>query len=131
VFLLNFMTTTLFIVSCVGMFAMVGFKIFEIKVRKINTLANIWAKGDMKIHALLEKAYVKYNLYKKIAKIFLFDFLPALAYELSVKLKDYISRKYYEMGDKFRGRRILQDRGSVSAFLQHIAENKDVSNRKV
>lgn len=126
------MITILFVLSIVGMVIMVGSKIFEIKVRKINSLATLYIKGDVKIHKFIESAIVKYNLYKKIAKIFMFDFLPALAYELSVKLKDYIAKKYYEAGDKFRGRRILRDNGSVSAFLQHIAEHKsETTSHKV
>ena len=126
------MITTLFVISFGGIGVMVGSKIFEIKVKKIEVLVRLWSKGDAKIHQLIEKAIFKYNRYRKITHIFIFDFLPSYAYELSVRLKDYISKKYYEAGDKFRGRRILRDNGSVSAFLQHIAENKsDASNHNV
>lgn len=103
---------------------MLGSKVFEIKVKKIETLSGLWTKGDQKIRQFYDWLIFKYNRYKKISHIFIFDFLPSYAYEVTVKLKDYIAKKYYQAGDKFRGRRILRDRGSVSSFLQHISENK-------
>ena len=121
------MITILFIISLICIFVMLGSKIFEIKVRKIHILANLFSKGDVRIHNLIEIAIFKYNHYKKIAKLFIFDFLPAYSYEMAVKLKDYIAKKYYQAGDKFNGRRILRDNGSVSTFLQHITE--DASNK--
>lgn len=99
-------------------------KIFEIKVRKIHFLANIFIKGDEKIHKLIGIAILKYNHYKKIAHIFTFEFLPSYAYELLIRMKDYVSKKYYSAGDEFRGRRVLRSNGSVSFFLERLAETK-------
>lgn len=125
------MITILFIVSFVAIFAMLGSKVFEIKVRKIESLSTLFSKGDVLIHQLIEKVVFKYNRYRKISHIFFSDFLPALSYEMTVKLKDFIAKKYYEAGDKFRGRRILRDSGSVSTFLQHITDDApDASQRK-
>jgi len=121
----------LFYVSLFVISLMLGSKIFEIKVRKINSLVSFCNRGDAKIHSWVEQAFSRYNRFKKIAHIFVFEFLPSYAYELSVKLKDFIAKKYYEMGDKFRGRRILRDNGSVSAFLQRISDDSaDTSNHK-
>ncbi len=126
------MTTIIFFVSLFAILAMLGSKIFEIKVREIVTVANFCKKGDAKIHRTVEKGIFLWNRYRKIARIFVFEFLPAYAYELSVKLKDRIAKKYYEMGDKFRGRRVLRDNGSVSAFLQRISEDTtDTQHHKV
>lgn len=125
------MITTLFAISFLGMFVMVGSKIFEIKVRKVEKIVSLCRRGDAKIHQFVEKAIAKYNLYRKIVHIFIFDFLPSYAYELSVKLKDYLAKKYYEAGNKFRGRRILRDNGSVSAFLQNISEHKAETHHKI
>ena len=116
-------TTIVFFVSLFAILAMLGSKVFEIKVRKIQKLADFYKRGDAKIHQLIEKGIAKYNLYRKIAHIFVFEFLPSYAYELTTKLKDFIAKKYYEMGDKFRGRRVLRDNGAVSAFLQRISDD--------
>ena len=125
-------TTIIFFVSLFAILAMLGSKVFEIKVRKIDRLVNFCIKGDAKIHSWIGQAVSRYSRYKKIAHIFVFEFLPAYAYELSVKLKDFIAKKYYEMGDKFRGRRILRDNGSVSAFLQRISDDSgDTQRHKV
>jgi len=125
------MTIILFVVSFVAIFAMLGWKVFEIKVRKIHFVARLFAVCDVKIHQFLDSAVFMYGRSRKIAHLFFFDFLPALSYELTVKLKDFIAKKYYEAGDKFRGRRILRDSGSVSTFLQHITEDvQDASQRE-
>jgi hypothetical protein len=114
--------TTLFIVSMFGIFALLASKSFELKVRKIHFLSNIFSKGDEQIHRFIESALVKYNLYRKIAHIFVFDFLPSYLYEMIVKIKDYVARKYYEAGNDFRGKRILKSTGSVSFFLKRLSE---------
>lgn len=122
---------TIFIVSLICIFLMIGSKVFEIKVRKIHTLTNLFSKGDAKIHQWLEIAIFKYHRYKKISHLFIFDFLPAYSYEMVVKLKDFISKQYYKAGSRFSGRRILRDHGSVSTFLQHITEDgADKSSNK-
>ena len=124
--------TTLFIFSLFGLSAMIGSKIFEAKVRKIHFVSRVVEKGDSTIHRLIGLTIVKYRLYKKIISLFLFEFLPSYAYELTVRLKDYLAKKYYSAGDGFRGRRVLRSNGSVSFFLQKITEKKsDTSHHKV
>ena len=125
------MSFILFVVSLVVLFAMIASKVWEVKVRKIETLAGIYGKGDKKIHTWIETGILAYRHYRKIAHLFFFDFLPSYIYELSVKLKDYLAKRYYKANDQFRGRRMLRDNGSVSAFLQNItADNADQSHRK-
>ena len=109
------------------MIAIVGqlaYKVFEIKVRKIHFLSNIWNRADAKLHQWLNIANIKYNRYKNILNIFIFDFVPAYLYEQLIWMKDYVSKKYYQMGDDFRGRRILKSTGSVSFFLEKLSEDK-------
>ncbi len=118
------MTTILFFVSLFVMVSLVGSKVFELKVRKIHSLSNLFAKGDEMIHQLIDLGVFKYNRYKKIAHIFVFEFLPSYAYELLVKMKDYVSKKYYSSADGFRGRRVLRANGSVSFFLESLADDK-------
>ena len=120
------MTTlfALFIFSMLGMLGLAAFKAFELKVRKIRRLANMWNKGDLWIHSVLDKWLYSYNRSKKISKIFLFEFLPSYAYEILTKLKDYVYNRYYTVGDGFRGRRVLRADGSVSFFLQKIMDDK-------
>lgn len=122
------MTTILFIISMCVIGLMLVSKIFEVKVRKIHFLANLFIKGDEKIHKLIGTGVVKYNLYKKIAHFFVFEFLPSYMYEQLVKMKDHVSKKYYSYGDGFRGRRVLRSNGSVSFFLERLAEDR--SNTK-
>lgn len=110
---------------------MVVYKIFEIKVRKVHFLSNFFAKGDGKINQFTKLIGIKYIRYKKIGHLFLFDFIPSYLYELLVSLKDYVSKKYYQAGDGFRGRRILKSRGSVSFFLERLSEEKPNTSRKI
>ena len=115
-----------------GLGGMIAGKIFELKVRKIHIISNTFAKGDEKIHQLIDTIVFKYNRYKNIANIFIFDFLPSYLYEVLVKMKDYVSKKYYQAGDKFRGRRILKSTGSVSFFLERLSEDKSkASDRQI
>lgn len=109
------------------MFALAGLivsKVFEIKVRKIGFLVSLFLKGDKIIRAFGDLLVFKYNRYKKILNIFIFDFLPSYLYELLVKMKDYVAKKYYNAGDNIRGRRILKSNGSVSSFLEQLAEDR-------
>lgn len=118
------MPTTLFIVSFVGLFLLLALKAFEIKVRKIHFLSNTFSKSDEFIYSVIEFLVFKYNRYKKISNIFIFEFIPSYIYELLVRAKDYVAKKYYSVGDDFRGRRVLRNRGSVSFFLERLGEEK-------
>lgn len=114
------------------MFVLAGLiasKIFEIKVRKIDFLVKLFLVGDRLIRQLGDILIFKYNRYKKILNIFIFDFLPSYLYELLVKMKDYVAKKYYNAGDNIRGRRILKSNGSVSSFLEQLAEDKSLEKK--
>ena len=111
-------------VSLFVLSALILSKIFEIKVRKIGFLASLFAKGDERIHMAIEKIIFRYNRSKKILNIFIFEFLPSYLYEILVKMKDQVSKKYYSAGDGFRGRRVLRSNGSVSFFLERLSEEK-------
>ncbi|MDQ5968977.1 MAG: hypothetical protein QG579_134 [Patescibacteria group bacterium] len=117
-------TITLFLISMFGLAGLLASKAFEIKVRKIDFLVNLFLKGDKMIRAFGDLLVFKYNRYKKISNIFIFDFLPSYLYELLVKMKDYVAKKYYNAGDNIRGRRILKSNGSVSSFLEQLAEDR-------
>jgi hypothetical protein len=123
------MTTLIFFASLLALCALIAFKVFEIKVRKIHFVTNLWQKGDEEIHKFIHNMVFFYNRYKKISNIFIFEFLPSYFYELIVKLKDYISKRYYSAGDGFRGRRILRTNGSVSFFLEQLADDKPTNNQ--
>jgi hypothetical protein len=122
-------TITLFLISMFVLAGLIGSKIFEIKVRRIDFLVNLFIKGDKLIHRLGDILIFKYNRYKKILNIFIFDFLPSYLYELLVKMKDYVAKKYYNAGDSIRGRRILKSNGSVSSFLEQLSEDKTVEKK--
>jgi hypothetical protein len=118
------MSTIFFFLSMFVLCGLIGSKVFEIKVRKIDFLGELFVKGDKKIHEFRDFLIFKYNRYKKIANIFIFEFLPSYLYELLVKTKDYVAKKYYEAGDNIRGRRILKNHGSVSSFLEQLSDDK-------
>lgn len=122
-------TITLFLISMFGLAGLLASKAFEIKVRKIDFLVNLFLKGDKMIRAFGDLLVFKYNRYKKISNIFIFDFLPSYLYELLVKMKDYVAKKYYNAGDNIRGRRILKSNGSVSSFLEQLAEDRTVEKK--
>jgi hypothetical protein len=120
------MTTILFIVSLCALFFMLTLKVFDLKVRKLSFLSNIYSKGDRFIHGMIDKMVYLYNRYKKISRIFIFEFLPSYAYEILVKMKDYVAKRYYMAGDDFRGRRVLRSTGSVSFFLERLSDDKNI-----
>ena len=122
------MATTIFIISMFGLGGVIASKVFELKIRKIHTLSNLFSKGDEKIHQTIDTAISKYSRWKIIVNLFVFDFLPRFIYEVLVRMKDYVSKKYYEAGDQFRGRRVLKSHGSVSFFLERLSEDKTSSS---
>lgn len=105
---------------------LIASKIFEIKVRRIDSLVNLFIAGDKKIHEFRDFLIFKYNRYRKIVHIFIFEFLPSYLYELLVKLKDYVAKKYYQAGTSFSGRRVLKSNGSVSTFLEQLSDDKSL-----
>jgi len=120
----------IFTVSLCVMILMILVKIFQNHVFQIHFLSKLSLKGDEKIQDIIALFVGKYNLYKKIAHLFIFDFLPSYIYEILGKLKDYVARKYYLASSGIRGRRVLRDSGSVSFFLERLAEDKsDVTRR--
>ncbi|MEI6843179.1 MAG: hypothetical protein WCK48_01565 [bacterium] len=111
---------------------MIGSKLFEIHFRKFHFVSKFLISCDERVHKMIALGVFKYKQYRKIAGLFLFDFLPAYAYELTVKLKDYLAKKYYNAGDGFRGRRVLRNNGSVSFFLEKLSEKKtDSADHKI
>lgn len=108
---------------------LIASKIFEIKVRRIDSLVDFWMKGDKQIHQFKDFLIFKYNRYRKILHIFVFDFLPSYLYEILVKMKDYVAKKYYKAGDSIRGRRVLKSNGSVSSFLEQLSEDKTLEKK--
>lgn len=91
---------------------------------RAHFVSDLFVKGDQQIHNVIDVLVFKYNRYKMISRIFIFEFIPSYIYELLVKMKDYVSKKYYENGDSFRGRRVLRSNGSVSFFLERLSDDK-------
>ncbi len=104
-------------------------KVLEEKMGKIHFFSTLFKKGDELIHKFIAVLVYKYNRYKKISHIFVFEFLPSYLYELLVKAKDYVAKKYYTAGDGFRGRRVLRSNGSVSFFLERLASERKVEKK--
>lgn len=122
------MTTIIFFVSLLVLFFLTSLKAYQHKVGEIKFLSDFYLRCDLFVNSVFETVWYKYNRWRKIFQIFVFEFLPSLLYENLVKAKDYVSRKYYENGDKFRGRRALRSHGSVSFFLGRLSEEKGTSH---
>lgn len=120
----------LFLISLIAITSMIAGKMFQMSARRIQIITKISAQGDRLMHSIVSSVTARYKLYKKIAYLFTFEFLPSYAYEILVKMKDYIARRYYAMGNQFSGRRILRDSGSVSFFLERLADEKTEVTRK-
>lgn len=117
------MITILFIVSFVALVSLIVLRALENKYNKVNFLSNLYVKGDLLIENLISEFFLRYNYSKKVAQIFLFEFIPSLTYEFLVKSKDYVARRYYNAGNEFRGRKVLRSDGSVSSFLERLSED--------
>lgn len=100
---------------------MIGTKMIEQKIGSFPLWTRLISKIDERMHGVVDRFIAKYQLWKKIAYLFVFNFLPSYAYELLVKMKDYVYKKYYESQSKLKGnKRMLRTNGSVSSFLQEI-----------
>jgi len=116
------MTTTVFISSFVALLAMIGTKMIEQRLGSFPLWTRLVSRTDEVVHDMISRLVAKYQLWKKIVYLFIFNFLPAYAYELLVKMKDYVHKKYYESQSKLKGnKRMLRANGSVSSFLQEIS----------
>jgi hypothetical protein len=125
------MTTTVFISSFVALLAMIGTKMIEQKLGSFPLWTRLVSKTDEWVHSWMDALIGKYQLWKKIAYLFIFNFLPSYAYELLVKMKDYVYKKYYESQSKLKGnKRMLRTNGSVSSFLQEITADASPEARR-
>ena len=114
---------SVFYISFVGIFGMITFKAVESRMGKVQIWSRYMGAADARVHIWRQKLTAKYQLWKKIAYLFVFEFLPAYAYRQVVRLKDYLYKKYYESSEKFKGeKRMLKSNGSVSEFLQNLSE---------
>lgn len=118
------MTTIIFFASFFVLLALIGSKMLEERAVRAHPFSHFFSVGDEKIHKIIDLVVFKYNRYKKIAHIFMFEFIPCYTYELLVRMKDYVSKKYYSSADGFRGRRVLRSNGSVSFFLESLSDDK-------
>lgn len=105
-----------------ALLAMIGTKMIEQKLGSFPLWTRLVVRTDEIVHEYMSRLVAKYQLWKKIVYLFIFNFLPSYAYELLVKMKDYVYKKYYESQSKLKGnRRMLRAKGSVSSFLQEIS----------
>lgn len=123
------MTTTFFIGSFIAICAMIGAKILESYTGKVSVISVFFDRTDNLIYRFIDLSIYKYNRWKKISKIFLFEFLPVYIYEQAAKLKNYMAKKYYMTGDELRGKKNLRNTGSVSGFLKNITDGAEANKR--
>jgi len=121
--------TILFLISLLVLCGMIASKTFENKLNRLHFVSELFSKGDHKIHAFIDHGVVRYYRYKKIGGLFVFEFLPSYTYEVLVKVKSHVAKKYSEAEESFRGRKILKGNGSVSFFLERLSEEKKVEKK--
>ena len=103
---------------------MVGSKVVEERFGAFHWWKKMATSADQTVHRLITMVTKKYQLYKKIAFLFLFEFLPAYAYRKTIELKDYVYKKYYTSQINLKGnKKMLRSNGSVSEFLQNISKD--------
>lgn len=118
------MTTIIFFVSFFALLLLGAFRAYQMKMGPVKSVTDFYTRCDLYLNKMIESIFYKYKRWSNISHIFFFEFLPSLVYEVLVKSKDFVSRKYYENGDRFRGRRALRSHGSVSFFLGRLSEEK-------
>lgn len=117
------MMTIIFIVSFIALLALIILRVVENKYN-FGFLVSFYERGDLFIESSISYLLLRYNYIKKVAQIFFFEFIPSLIYEFLVKSKDYVAKRYYNQANEFRGRRMLRNDGSVSAFLEQLSGDK-------
>lgn len=116
---------TVFFSSLIAIFAMICGKMIEMRAGKNLFWSRLFVYGDKRVHDSRNFIEKKINLYRKIASLFVFEFLPSYTYEKVVKLKDYIYKKYYSSSSALKGnKRMLRTNGSVSSFLKNITKEE-------
>src|SRR5579872_1441334 len=78
-----------FYISLAAIALMLAFKLLESHRGEIGWWQDLVRRADKRVHDMRAKLVAKYRLYKKIAYLFVFEFLPAYAYRQTVRLKDY------------------------------------------
>jgi hypothetical protein len=118
--------TILFFISLFGLIILFVSKSIEINKGNVLFWTEIIKKADLKVHNFKKLLERKIGLYKKIAHLFVFEFLPSYLYENVSKFKDFIYKKYYESTLSLKGnKKVLRSNGSVSAFLQDIKKPEE------
>ncbi len=121
-------TETFFTLSFAGIAFMLGSKLAEERFGTFHWWSKMAAWADAYLHRMIVKAVRKYQLYKRIAYLFFFEFLPAYAYKKTIELKDYVYKKYYASQSNLQGnKKMLRGNGSVSEFLQNITKEEEVA----
>jgi hypothetical protein len=119
---------SLFISSFAAITFMLASKLAEARFGEFHWWSKMASWGDQKVHGVMTVVVQKYQLYRKIAYIFIFEFLPAIAYHKTIELKDYLHKKYYTSSVSLRGeKRMLRSSGSVSEFLQNIKKEETIA----
>lgn len=118
------MTNILFIGSFLVLSSLIVLRVIENRIGGVTFLSNLFDRGDVFISNTINGFILRYNYFKKVGHIFVFDFIPSFIYEMLVKSKDYVARRYYNAGNEFRGRRLLRNDGSVSTFLERLSDDK-------
>jgi hypothetical protein len=117
-----------FITSLSVLIFMVFFKYLALSQNKEVFWSRFLHFADSQVHRFTHFFESKYRLYKKIFYLFTFEFLPSFFYEKTVKLKDYIAKRYYASADSLKGnKKMLRTNGSVSSFLQSINKEENIT----
>ena len=114
---------TIFILSCLGMLAMILVKLFELKTgrdfifirwrNKIDEFAHVWFSKT--------KIYIVTKEHNTIAFI---KNIPVKVLHLVSVVHMYLNKRYGKHVDMIKGRSIPANKGQVSFFVNSISEYK-------
>jgi hypothetical protein len=119
------MLTVLFSFSFLVIAFLLGFKVFENKVKRQTFVTKALSKFDDPISRHLETGRVKFEKGVSQAVAFVNEKVPSKTKELISISKNVIQDKYATMLPNIRGHRTLSQNGKVSEFLKDISKHKE------
>lgn len=121
------MLVVLFSFSFLVITFLLGFKVFENKVKRQTFVTKALSKFDTPISQRLETSRAQYENSKNKAISFVVEKIPQGAKGLVAQSKKALQEKYVTMLPNVRGSRTLNQKETTSEFLKDISKHKEES----
>ena len=116
---------SIFVISLIGVMAMLSIKVFEIKQHRKTWLFNYLSRFDEETSTMMQKLSQRFDLLDEQAVLFFKEKFPRQSKYFFLLLKKNMREKYENILPNIRGSRILRKDGKVSAFLRDISKHKE------